>query len=138
MHHHVKHRVRVRGKMAIVLERNAIDAAPERSEHTIWSTFIEAHWKFFAASDFFATEGWTRKGPITHYVQFVIGLAGRVVRFAGITTRPDEVWLLQIAGNIVDEDSGALAGKKYLILDRDMKYTERFRTFVEGNGTEAA
>jgi hypothetical protein len=31
---------------------------------------------------------------------FVISLADRVVKIAGITTRPDESWMLQIARNV--------------------------------------
>ena len=36
----------------------------------------------------------------------------------------------------LDTDSGALALKRYLIVDRDAKYTERFRTLVKDSGTE--
>jgi hypothetical protein len=32
--------------------------------------------------------------------------------------------------------AGALNGKRHLILDRDTKYTERFRAFLDENGTE--
>jgi transposase InsO family protein len=31
--------------------------------------------------------------------------------------------------------AGALNGKRHLILDRDTKYTERFRAFLDENGT---
>jgi putative transposase len=37
---------------------------------------------------------------------------------------------------LVDEDGGALTGKRYLILDRDTKYSKRFRVFVEENSIE--
>jgi len=57
------------------------------------------------------------------------------VHIAGITTRPDEAWMLQIGRNLLDEADGALAGKKYLIVDRDTKYAQRFREFVEEGGT---
>jgi len=39
---------------------------------------------------------------------FVISLADRVADLAGITTRPDESWMLQIARNITDAQSGAV------------------------------
>ena len=38
--------------------------------------------------------------------------------------------------NLVDADSGALSLKRYLIVDRDAKYTERFRTLVKESRTE--
>ena len=101
-----------------------------------WSTFLKAHWKVFAASDFFSGEVWTMRGLVTQYVLFVISLSDRVVHIAGITTRPDEAWMLQVGRNPVDADSGALALNRYLIVDRDAKYTERFTTLVKGSGTE--
>jgi hypothetical protein len=73
---------------------------------------------------------------MTYYVLFVIGIADRVVHVAGITRRPDEAWMLQIGRNLVDEQDGALAGMRYLIIDPDTKYSQRFRQFVEEGGTK--
>lgn len=67
---------------------------------------------------------------------FVISLADRIVHIAGITTQPDEAWMLLVACNLVDEEGGALAGKRYLIIDRDTKYSARFRKLVEDAATE--
>lgn len=51
-----------RGTIANVLRRNGIEPAPERSQRTTWSTFLKAHWKVLAASDFFSVEVWTARG----------------------------------------------------------------------------
>ena len=51
----------------------------------------------------------------------------RSVNVAGITRYPDSAWLAQIARNITDVSDGFLRGGRYLILDRDPKYTEGFR-----------
>src|SRR5262245_11006445 len=91
-----------RGTIANVLKRNGIEPAPERSRRTSWSTFLKAHWRVLAASDFLTVEVWTAKGLITHYLLFVISLADRVVSIAGITTRPDEDWMLQMGRNLTD------------------------------------
>jgi transposase InsO family protein len=125
-----------RGTISNVLKRNGIEPAPERSKRTTWSTFLKAHWKVLAASDFFTVEVWTSTGLLTHYVLFVISVAERAVHIAGITTRPDEAWMLQVGRNLIDEESGALASKRYLIIDRDTKYTRQFRRLVEEGGTE--
>lgn len=125
-----------RGTIANVLRRNGIEPAPERSQRTTWSTFLKAHWKVLAASDFFSVEVWTARGLETHYVLFVISIADRAVHIAGITTRPDEMWMLQVGRNLMDVESGALASKRYLIVDRDTKYTQQFRRLVEESGTE--
>jgi len=125
-----------RGTMANVLKRNGIEPSPERSNHTKWSTFLKAHWKVLSASDFFTVEVWTGRGLVTHYLLFVISLADRVVKVAGISTRPDEAWMLQMARNLTDCGGAALQRKQYLIIDRDTKYTEQFRRMIRDNGTE--
>ena len=50
-----------RGTIANVLNRNGIEPAPERSKRTRWSTFLNAHWKVFAASDFLTVEVWNKR-----------------------------------------------------------------------------
>jgi len=125
-----------RGTIANVLKRNGIEPSPERSKRTQWSTFLKAHWKVLAASDFLTVEVWTGSGLSTHYVLFVISLADRVVNIAGITTRPDESWMLQVARNVTDSESGALHAKRYLIIDRDTKYSQQFRRLVQDSGTK--
>ena len=67
---------------------------------------------------------WTGRGLATHYVLFMISLADRVVKILGVTTRPDESWVRQVARNETDSEAGALGGKRYLILDRHTKYSE--------------
>jgi len=44
--------------------------------------------------------------------------------------------MLQAGRHLIDEESGALASKRYLIVDRDTKYTRQFRRLVEESGTE--
>ena len=113
-----------------------IEPSPERSRRTPWSTFLKAHWKVLAASDFLTVEVWTGRGLVTHYLLFIISLADRVVNIAGITTRPDESWMLQVARNATDSQAGALNSKRYLIIDRDSKYSEQFRRLIRDNGTK--
>jgi putative transposase len=125
-----------RGTVANVLKRSGIEPAPERGRRTRWSTFLKAHWKTLAASDFLTVEVWTSRGLVTHYLLFMISLADRVVNMAGITTRPDESWMLQIARNETDSAAGALHSKRYLIIDRDTKYSEQFRRLIRDNGTK--
>ena len=76
------------------------------------------------------------RGLVTQYVMFVISLADRVVSIAGLTTGPDEAWMLQIARNVTDPLTGALRGKCYLIVDRDAKYCEQFRRLIRDGGTQ--
>src|ERR1700730_16657003 len=101
-----------RGTIANVLKRNGIEPSPERGRRTTWSTFLKAHWKVLAASDFLTVEVWTGRGLVTHYLLFVISLCDRVVQIAGITTRPDEAWMLQVGRNLTDWQAGALRSKR--------------------------
>ena len=125
-----------RGTIANVLKRSGIEPAPERGRRTTWSTFLKAHWKVLAAGDFLTVEVWTGRGLVTHYVLFVISLADRIVKVAGITSRPDESWMLQIARNVTDPQVGAMHTKRYLMIDRDTKYSEQFRRLIRDNGTK--
>ena len=125
-----------RGTIANVLKRNGIEPAPERGKRTTWATFLRAHWKVLAASDFLTVEVWTGRGLVTHYLLFVISLADRAVKIAGITTRPDEAWMLQVGRNLTDWQAGALHSKRYLIIDRDTKYSAQFRRLIRDSGTK--
>ncbi len=125
-----------RGTVANVLKRNGIEPSPERNKRTRWSTFLKAHWQVFAASDFLTVEVWTGKGLVTHYIWFAISLADRVVEVLGITTRPDERWMLQMGRNLVDCEAGLLRDKRYLIIDRDTKFTAQFRRLINDSGTQ--
>ena len=130
----LSHRVG-RGTVANVLKRNGIEPAPERGKRTAWSTFLRARWKVLSASDFLTAEVWTARGLVTHYLLFVVSLAERAVQIAGITTRPNEAWMLQAARNLLDTESGALQAKQYLITDRETKYTDQFRRLIRDSGT---
>jgi transposase InsO family protein len=124
-----------RGTIANVLQREGIEPAPERGKRTPWSVFLKAHWRSIVAADFFTVEVWTIKGLITHYVLFMIELARRIVHILGITTHPDEAWMLQVGRNATDALDGALIGKSHLIIDRDTKYSRQFRRLITESGT---
>jgi len=78
------------------------------------------------AVDFTTIEVWTRGCLVTYYLLFVMELAKRRVRFAGLTPGPDGPWMTQIARNLTDCQDGFLNGKRYLLLDRDAKFTAVF------------
>jgi putative transposase len=125
-----------RGTIANVLKEHGIDPAPERDKHTSWSTFLKAHWDCFSATDFLTVEVLTLTGLVTHYLLFFIDIATRSVHIAGITTNPDTSWMLQVARNLTDTDGGFLLDKRYLILDRDTKYSDAFRSFLVRDGID--
>jgi transposase InsO family protein len=123
-----------RGTIANVLKREGIEPAPERGRRASWSVFLKAHWRSIVAADFFTAEVWSFRG-LTYYVLFGIELAKRVVHVAGITTQPNESWMMQVARNLTDQFSGCLADKTHLIVDRDTKYTVQFRRLIAESRT---
>ena len=86
--------------------------------------------------DFFTTEVWTVRGLVTYYVLFVIDLRTRRGHFAGATTNPGESFMVQIARNLTDTVDGFLASHRFLICDRDAKFTARFRQMLEDAGVQ--
>ena len=123
-----------RGTIRRVFKDHLIGPAPARGRRIPWSVFLKAHWKAIAASDFFSVEVWGWRGLVTHYILFVIDLATRRVVIAGITTNPNEAWMLQMARNLTDAETGMLRGTRHLIVDRDTKYSAAFRTFLSREG----
>lgn len=116
-----------RGTIANILHEHGIDPAPERGKHTSWSIFFKAHWECIAATDFFTVEVVTLRGLVTHYILFFLDLASRTVKIAGITQHPREAWMLQMVRNLTDPDEPFLRRTRFLIMDRDTKYSETFR-----------
>jgi putative transposase len=125
-----------RGTIANILREYGIEPAPNRDKHTSWSTFLRAHRDCLAATDFFTVEVCTIRGLVTHYVLFFLDIATRVVKIAGITAHPDNRWMTQIARNLTDVSDGFLCGKRFLILDRDTKYCDGFRSILVREGIQ--
>jgi putative transposase len=113
-----------------VLRLNGLPPAPERKRTTPWSVFIRTHLALLAGTDFFTAEVLTLRGLVTYYVLFFIHLESRRVHIAGITVHPDEPWMKQIARNVTMEGWGALRDCRYLLHDRDTKFTRSFRAII--------
>ncbi|MGB5661476.1 MAG: integrase core domain-containing protein [Thermoanaerobaculia bacterium] len=123
-----------RSTIAKILKENGIQPAPDRPSS--WKTFIQAHWGEVAGADFFTTEVWTPRGLTTYYVLFLIDLRTRSVYFGGATPHPNEPFMSQIARNLTDAVDGFLVGHRFLICDRDAKFTARFRRMLEDAGVQ--
>jgi hypothetical protein len=125
------HRV-ARSTVATILRQQGIPPRDERP--TSWQTFLRAHWCAFVAADFFTTEVWTVRGLVTYYTVFVIELHSRRVHLLGSTPHPDEAFMLQIARHLTDAADGVLDGPRFLICDRDRKWSAAVRQLLETSG----
>jgi transposase InsO family protein len=119
-----------------ILLRNGLGASPERRRNTTWSSFIRQHRDVLWATDFFTTEIWTRWGLTTYYVLFFIHVRSRRIVLGGMSQNPNEGWMKQTARNVTSSD-GLLVGARYLIHDRDAKYTQSFDQILKAAGTAA-
>jgi putative transposase len=89
-----------------------------------------------AAIDFTTMEVWTRNGLVTFHLLFVIELKTRRVHFASCTPNPNEAWMTQVARNLTDSIDGFLLGKRYVLMDRDGKFSPKFRGTLDDDGAK--
>jgi putative transposase len=118
-----------------ILRRYHLDPAPTRRKGGMsWSQFLKLHWDVLAATDFFTVEVATWHGPVTYYVLVVMQLATRRVEIAGITPHPTEAFMQQCARQLTDPFDGFLLEKRYLLHDRDTKFTRAFDSLLKDSG----
>ena len=115
-----------------ILRRHRIGPAPRRSGPT-WTEFVRTQAAGLLAVDFFTVEtvGLTRL-----YVLFVVEVQRRWVHLVGITAYPTGAWLTQHARNLImnlDERGDRF---RFLIRDRDAKFTAAFDAVFTTAGIE--
>jgi transposase InsO family protein len=120
-----------------ILRRHHLEPAPQRRKAGMsWAQFLKLHWEVLAATDFFTVEVATWHGLVTYYVLVVMELATRRVHIAGITPHPTAAFMQQCARQLTDPFEGFLVGKRYLIHDRDTKFTQAFDALLKVSGVE--
>ncbi|MEV6674485.1 integrase core domain-containing protein [Streptomyces sp. NPDC051162] len=105
-----------------ILREHGIDPSPQR-EHTTWADFLRSQADALLACDFFETRTLT---GARLYVFAVIEHATRRVRILGATPHPTAQWVTQLGRNLVMELEDAGSKAKFLIRDRDSKFTVAF------------
>ena len=68
---------------------------------------------------------------------FVVDVETRKVQIAGIIHNPYGAWMEQLARNLTDGFDGFLAGKGYLIHDRDRLFTSAFLDILASAGVKS-
>jgi putative transposase len=105
-----------------ILKDAGIDPAPRRSGQA-WRAFLETQAKTILAADFFHVD---TVFLMRLYVLFFIEHGTRRVRLAGITAYPTGEWVAQQARNLLMNLDDQAEGLKFLIRDRDSKFTAAF------------
>jgi putative transposase len=78
----------------------------------------------------------TWHGLVTYSILVVMELSTRRVEIAGITPHPHAAFMQQCARHLTDHFDGFLLDKRYLIHDRDSKFTAAFDQCLHDNGVE--
>ncbi len=94
-----------------------------------WRASLRRQGASTLACDFFTVETVTLRRL---YVLFFIELESRRVHFAGCTTNPSGVWVLQQARNL--SFTGLFERIRFLIHDRDSKFTASFDEVFRSEG----
>ncbi|MBO3682258.1 integrase core domain-containing protein [Streptomyces sp. NEAU-YJ-81] len=113
-----------------ILREHGIPPAPER-QSTTWADFLRSQAKALLACDLFEVRTLT---GARLYVFAVIEHTTRRIRILGVTAHPTGDWIVQLGRNLLInlEDAGSRA--KFLIRDRDSKFTTAFDTLMSDAG----
>jgi putative transposase len=121
-----------RSTIRAILRRHGIPPAPERGTLS-WRTFLNHYKDQMLACDFFTVETVTLR---TIYVFFFIELGSRRVHIAGCTKNPDSAWVAQQARNLAWNLPDREKPFRYLIRDRDSKFTSTFDAVFKSEGCD--
>jgi transposase InsO family protein len=113
-----------------ILRQGQLGPAAKRRSPT-WREFLRAQAASVIAVDFFTVDTvWLRR----LYVLFFIEVASRRVHVGGCTAHPDAEWVTQQARQITWTLSTRPQPIRFLIRDRDRKFTDSFDAVFEAQG----
>jgi transposase InsO family protein len=113
-----------------ILREAGIEPAPRRLQ-TSWAEFLRHQAASILECDFLTVDTLFLR---RFYVLFFIELATRRVHLAGITTNPGGPWVTQQARNLLMHLDDEGARPRFLIRDRDSKFTRDFDEVFRSEG----
>ena len=115
-----------------ILHQAGVDPAPRRTGPT-WKQFLTAQARTVVACDFFTVDTVFLQRI---YVLFFLELATRRVYVAGATAHPTGAWVTQQARNLLIALDQRADQLRFLLRDRDAKFTAAFDTVFTAVGVE--
>ncbi|MGY0063597.1 integrase core domain-containing protein [Streptomyces sp. LZ34] len=113
-----------------ILREHGIPPAPER-QSTTWADFLRSQAKAILACDLFEVRTLT---GARLYIFAVIEHTTRRIRVLGATAHPTAEWIVQLGRNLLMDLKDASSKAKFLIRDRDSKFTAAFDALMTGAG----
>jgi putative transposase len=118
--------------VAKILRQAGVSPAGARAQLS-WRDFLRAHADSIIACDFFTVETlWLGR----LYVLFFLELRSRRVHFGGCTANPDGRWATQQARQLAWSLSERATPARFLIHDRDSKFSRAFDEVFRSEGVE--
>jgi putative transposase len=115
-----------------VLARAGIPPAPERAASS-WRSFLRQHGNTILACDLFTVDTvWLRR----LYVLFFVSIGTRRVEYVACTSKPDTAWVSQQARNLLMDLADRSQRPRFLIHDRDTKFSRAFDSIFRSEGVE--
>ena len=113
-----------------ILRQAGVEPAPRRLDSS-WREFLRRQAASIVECDFLTVDTVFLK---RFYILFFIELASRRVRIAGTTANPDGAWVTQQARNLVMRLDDERVPVRFLIRDRDSKFTRSFDEVLRSGG----
>ena len=111
------------------------DRCAPKGVQTPWRKFIAMHMNVMVACDFFCKTLWTPMGKRMAYVLTFVHLESRKVFLSPATLNPTDEWMRQQARNVDIWAQEEGINLRFLIHDRDAKYSQAFdEHFRRDNG----
>jgi transposase InsO family protein len=115
-----------------ILHSAGVDPAPRRAGPT-WKQFLTAQARSIVACDFFTVDTVFFQRL---YVLFFLELASRQVHVVGVTAHPTGAWVTQQARNLLMTLDERADRFRFLLRDRDTKFTAAFDAVFTAAGME--